>query len=382
MYQCPECALKLTKQEKNDIPYWGCRNCQGHLISFPVLRKVIGETETQALWDMSSSLISIKRPCPSCTKILTPILHLENDINLEVDICRRCRLLWLDQGEIIDFENIKDSRKKVNLTPEEMKDYANSLAQMQSDVEKSKNAHESFVSNKGPEELWKWLPALVGLPVEIKPSLVQILPIISYFLTALAVCVFILTSNEGLIEVVTNWGFVPADPFRASGMTLISSFFLHIGFFHILGNMYFLMTFGDDVEQDIGSLSYLWLVLLSHIGGVFTHMFFVGAAPTPLVGASAGVFGVMAYYMVRFPHTKVGVLFLFVVFPVWLRFSAKWLFIIKIGYEFLIISLINSPNASGVAHAAHFGGALVGIFWGLSENYNENKIKPSSINKF
>lgn len=337
------------------------------MINFNPLKKLIGIDDFSQLLKASESAPKAKRFCPSCDKNLQSIIHLEDQIHVELDVCRPCQLLWLDQGEIVDFKNLKASRLKVKMSPDDVAKYAETLeSAINNDID------NVFFSRTGPSQSWKWLPALVGLPIEMKPSILKIFPVVSYFLSALVITIFLITRDAGLSETAATWGFVPADPLRHLGLTFLSSFFLHIGFLHILGNLYFLITFGDDVEQDIGGFSYLSLIFLSHIGGVILHALMVGAAPTPLVGASAGVFGVLAYYMVRFPNTKVGVLFLFIIIPYWIRISAKWLFLLKIVYEVAVIALFQSATGrGGIAHAAHLGGALIGLVFALYMNQKE-----------
>ncbi len=347
--------------------YYGCTNCAGHMIHFNPLKKLIGETDFAELLKVSEHAPKALRPCPSCDKKLRALVHTEGQLHMELDVCMTCQLLWLDQGEIIDFKNLKASRLKVQMSPARLESYNEDLKTTLQD-----DPDNVFFSDVGPSQSWKWLPALVGLPIEMKPSLLKIVPIITYFLSALVMAIFLASRDWGIDQTALAWGFVPAEPFRNLGLTFLSSFFLHIGFLHILGNLYFLMTFGDDVEQDIGGFTYLCLIFFAHIGGVVLHALLVGAVPTPLVGASAGVFGVLSYYMVRFPNTKVGVLFLLVIFPYWIRIAAKWLFLLKIAYEIAIIAFFNNANGSGgVAHAAHLGGAIVGIVFALFQNQKE-----------
>ncbi len=370
MYQCPECVLKLKKQQVDDKVYWGCTNCSGHMVGMSALKKLIGEPNVRNLWLQSGHAKAEGRPCPSCSLSLRPVIH-GTDVPVEVDVCRTCHILWLDQGEIVDFSKLKESRKKVQKTPQQMREYAIALTELTAESQRPVEAE--FISQTGPEESWKWLPAIAGLPVEMNRPALRDYPLLTWLVVFMGVAAFVLTHNSA--TAINTFGFVPELPWRFSGLTWFTSFFMHAGIFHLIGNMYFLTVFGDDVEDDIGSLPFLLLLFASHFAGLALQWSFTGASNVPVVGASAGVFGILAYYMLRFPHTKVGVLYLFFFRPHWLRFSAKVLFVLKIGWEVIMIWLLQrSPALGGIAHAAHIGGALIGALAALLMNRDRSHI--------
>src|SRR6266508_47109 len=109
---------------------------------------------------------------------------------------------------------------------------------------------------------------------------------------------------------IAAYGMVP-DEFRWS--TLITSMFLHGGWMHLLGNMWFLWIFGDNIEDILGHGKYLLFYLVC---GVAVAQFIVDpSSRIPTVGASGAIAGVMGGYMVKFPHSRIHTLvfiFLFI----------------------------------------------------------------------
>jgi membrane associated rhomboid family serine protease len=140
---------------------------------------------------------------------------------------------------------------------------------------------------------------------------------------------------------------------------LITFQFMHGGFLHILGNMLGLYFFGRAVEEMLGPRGMLKLYLLSGTLGGLCHVALCLAFPAyfyqGVVGASAGVFGLIAAFAVSAPEQPITMLVYFF-FPV--TFKAKWFLIIE---AVLAVGGLFMPGAGGVAHGAHLGGMLTGI---------------------
>lgn len=140
---------------------------------------------------------------------------------------------------------------------------------------------------------------------------------------------------------------------------LVTYQFLHGGFLHVLLNCWALFVFGREVEMAIGRKPFLALYLLSGVVGGLLQVFYTLPWPShfgiPTVGASAGVFGLVAAFASLFPNRTLTILLFFVI-P--LRIRAKNLLVIS---GLIAIFGILFPGGS-VAHAAHLGGMLVGMF--------------------
>lgn len=192
----------------------------------------------------------------------------------------------------------------------------------------------------------------------------QSTPLVTMLLIALNVAVFIyqLTLDPfSLNEFLRAWGTVPRN-FEIS--SLLTSMFLHGGWMHLLGNVWFLWVFGDNIEDILGRGKYLAFYLLCGAIGGIAHVLSSPASALPAIGASGAISGVMGAYMLRFPHSRVKTLIVFVIFITTIEVPA----LLMIGYWF-VMQLFSgvghlamaSGDQGGTAWFAHIGGFLAGI---------------------
>jgi membrane associated rhomboid family serine protease len=160
---------------------------------------------------------------------------------------------------------------------------------------------------------------------------------------------------------ITSFGLVP-DRFHFANV--LTSMFLHGGWMHVLGNMWFLWIFGDNIEDILGHAKYLLFYLLCGIGAAMTQVYFSPDSRVPMVGASGAIAGVMGAYMMKFPHSRINTLIFLAFFITTVEVPA-WVMLI---YWFFIqlISGVGSVGYSqvsqgGTAFLAHVGGFLAGI---------------------
>lgn len=140
--------------------------------------------------------------------------------------------------------------------------------------------------------------------------------------------------------------------------TIVTSMFLHGGWFHLLGNMWFLWVFGNNVEDAMGHLRFAAFYLLCGIAAALAQVTVEPGSPVPMVGASGAISGVMGAYAMLYPrvriHTLVVLVILFfrVAVPAW----------VMLGYWFLLQLLSTGMGqVGGVAFWAHIGGFLAGV---------------------
>lgn len=154
------------------------------------------------------------------------------------------------------------------------------------------------------------------------------------------------------------------DAFSLSSIDLITSMFLHGGWIHLIGNMWFLWIFGDNVEDVLGHLRFLFFYLCCGVAGSLTHVFFNPTSSIPSIGASGAIAGVLGAYLISFPFARVLTLVpLFLFWPI-VELPA----ILVLGFWFLV-QLLNGTaaldprisTAYPVAWWAHIGGFLCGI---------------------
>ncbi len=160
-----------------------------------------------------------------------------------------------------------------------------------------------------------------------------------------------------------SFGLVPANVFHQP-YTLLSHMFLHGSWLHIIGNMWFLWVFGDNVEDKLGKIRYLMLYFISGLGAAVIQMmvsFILGGADIPMVGASGAISGVLGAYLWLFPHARILALVPIFIFFTFMELPATLFIGMWIFFQ-VINGLLTLPFAhmGGVAWFAHIGGFFVG----------------------
>src|SRR4030095_6138117 len=110
---------------------------------------------------------------------------------------------------------------------------------------------------------------------------------------------------------VQAFGFIPTEAWRYGGLTILTSFFLHGSILHLIGNLYFFLIFGDDVEDYLGRWRYVLVILTATVLGDIVHLLANANSTVPAIGASGGISGVIVFYALQFPRARVGILFRF-----------------------------------------------------------------------
>ncbi len=203
----------------------------------------------------------------------------------------------------------------------------------------------------------------------------QSFPAVTVGLICVNAIVFIVELNldpRGLDQLFRLWGIVPLrfthPRLDVNYLTLLSSIFLHGGWMHVIGNMWSLWIFGDNVEDRMGRVGFLTFYILSGLAAGIVHIATNPTSPVPTVGASGAIAGVMGAYLLLFPYSRVVTIIPIFIFFQLIEVPA----IIFLGIWFAIqlfsgtVSLATSgPNAGGVAWWAHIGGFVIGVLWAL-----------------
>jgi membrane associated rhomboid family serine protease len=141
---------------------------------------------------------------------------------------------------------------------------------------------------------------------------------------------------------------------------IFTSMFLHGGWMHILGNMWFLWIFGNNVEDAMGRLRFAVFYLATGVTAALTQVALTPDSVVPMVGASGAISGVMGGYIVLYPRVRV-----FMIVPIgFILTSFAWPAWMMLGYWF-VLQLVSGLTAigregGGVAFWAHFGGFVAG----------------------
>jgi membrane associated rhomboid family serine protease/Zn-finger nucleic acid-binding protein len=323
------------------------------------LRKAIPPETVNTLWQLArTGEFPRKRLCPGCDRPMTEVPVPVESGGQWLDVCTRCLFVWFDPGE---YEALPQVEESASVSPDQRLplEAREKMALMKLDTMREQEADSAL-----PSEWWKQVLAFLGMPIEYNTRPLARTPWLTWLTAAVIVAVSVLAFMD-LERAVAAFGLIPAEFGRLGGLTLLTSFFLHGGIFHLLGNVYFLLVFGDNVEDDLGKGRFLLLLLLSTLVGDACHVLAQPHSTMPCVGASGGISGVIAYYALKFPQAKVGILFRYFVYFKWVRFSALAMFGIWIVLQ-IFGAWTQLAGVSNVAALAHLGGAAVGFFFWLA----------------
>lgn len=199
------------------------------------------------------------------------------------------------------------------------------------------------------------------MPLGDDNSLRKTMPVVTYILIILNILFFLIELSGGE-EFIERWAFIP-QRFSTGPLgnfpTIFTSMFMHGGWLHLASNMLYLWIFGDNVEDQLGKVKYLFLYILSGVAATFAQYVFFSDSSLPNVGASGAISGVLGAYILFFPGQKVNVLLgqSIVAMPS----------LLVIGFWFLLQlvsgagSLSSTQDTGGVAYMAHIGGFVAGL---------------------
>ena len=197
------------------------------------------------------------------------------------------------------------------------------------------------------------------------------IPVVTYILMGINLLIFVLQIQIGFNNEVFfySYGLVPAKytvPEMARHFSpgnqffsIFSYMFLHGGFLHFIGNMWFLYIFGDNVEDHFGALRFLGFYLICGIISGLFHFILNPVSMVPTIGASGAIAGVMGAYFLLYPKSRILTIIPIIIFPWFVEIPA----FIFLGIWFFIqfINAAGSSAGSGIAWWAHIGGFVAGL---------------------
>lgn len=198
-------------------------------------------------------------------------------------------------------------------------------------------------------------------------------PVVNWTIIAINLLVFFYglgLSRQQLEDVYFNYGVIPSEvfhliqtgaPLEPLFLPFLSAMFLHGGWFHVIGNMWYLWIFGDNVEDRLGHFRYLLFYLVAGIIGSIAHIFTNPTSPVPVIGASGAIAGVLGGYFISFPRSRVLALvpvffFLTLMEVPAVIYLALW-FVLQLFNGTLSLGGVANP----VAWWAHIGGFVAGM---------------------
>lgn len=213
-------------------------------------------------------------------------------------------------------------------------------------------------------------------------------PVVTIMLIVANILVFLYQMSIGLGTSAFQYGLIPAELVHHANyayggrgtelppgvgvynldpawLTVFSSMFMHGSFMHILGNMWYLWIFGNNVEDAMGKGRFLAFYLLSGIAAAALQIVLGPSSHIPMVGASGAIAGVLGAYLLLYPGSRV--LSLIPLGFVWFtREIPAW---VVLGFWFVLqlisgLGAIGMQQSGGVAYAAHVGGFIFGLLFG------------------
>ncbi len=351
MIVCPRCAHPLEARKTEHGRAWFCGGCRGNAVLLPVIRR-LNQTVAEDLWRNVASAAVGKVACPFCRTSMQ-VIHAAGR-RPEVDFCKACLAVWCDAGE---REAMSQPPRASEAVPEDARaDYGRMLAEQ---VRRRQEVASYGTGTLPPDDGWKALFGYLGLPVVESHRAVRVRPWMTWTLALVLLGVHVLVMGD-LHTTLSSWGFVPAEWLRHGGLTLFTHAFLHVGWAHLLSNLYFLMLVGDVAEAELGRWRMAAILLAAILFDVVVELMLMGGSTRPRVGASGWISALIAFFVVTHPWAQICVNFRLLW---WLRMPA-WGALVIWGLLQVGLSIEMMSGYGRVNGVAHLAGAVMGLMAG------------------
>jgi len=354
---CPSCGAALVAERRAPGIVQRCGACGGFGLTIEALRNERGAGAAAALWtSVVRAPRNSPRRCPSCGAPCAAVRTPRSGGAATVEACPSCRLLWFDR-EDGELPAARAASPHAFIGKAPSRRLAEAIA-----GSAARSAPEDAVRGE-PEHWWQWLAGWFGLPLLFdedgagRPAWIARI----FALACVAAGVAALVGPSGLVG---RMAFDFDEPLRAGGLTIVSSAFAHVGPFHLLANLWFLLLIGGAAERDLGRGRFVLLLASAHVCGLLGLA--CAGAQGRVAGASGAIAGAIAYFGLRFPRRRIGVLLQFFFRPIcWIAFPAVvWLGLWFVGQ--LCGALFLAESGPPIAYAGHLGGAAAGaVAWAL-----------------
>jgi len=333
MKSCPRCTYPLQEITHKEIELDHCQRCGGTYLEPEGAPELFGPFVDPAVWaesEISKDMGRWQLYCPTDGSALEVYEVEYGEESVEIDLCPKCRGIWLDREEGLALRDIVMSAGQ---------DETSGIAAK--DARTGPIGYIFQLISQFPLEIWN--------PIHHRPRA-------TLALIGLMGAIFLVQAANNFGSATVRFALVPAQILLGHSLwTLLTSMFLHAGILHFVGNAYYLYVFGDNVEDHLGSRFFLALYFTSGLAGALLQVATQGDPQIPIIGASAGVAGVMAAYLVIFPRVKIYQMFRIVRF----RVRVIWFLVLWVGW-----------NAAGaiigggeIAWMAHIGGFMAGALF-------------------
>jgi membrane associated rhomboid family serine protease/Zn-finger nucleic acid-binding protein len=374
MLPCPRCQVPLQTHVAHGAVHYVCPKCGGRAGNLALLRRTLPPEFVNRLWRSVREAHPTEHHgvlrCPSCkSRMHASALQDKDGVELQLDTCRVCQIVWLDGDEIARLPQAEPFVPKQDPSGRLSPEAAEALAPILMEHERHRGEAAWGTSGSpvddAPDNPLHALLTYLGFPLEENAPHIRSRPYITWTVAALCALVTLGAMLAGVLdEAVKQHGFMPADPLRNNGGTLLTSFFLHGGILHLVFNLWFLVLAGDNSEDLLGAGRYLVLLAGGALLALATHAFFDPRPHIPVVGASGGISALLAFYTLALPRVRLVLCLRLGWYPLWLRMSATAAMALWVAAQ-LVGTLMQLAGHGNVSSLAHLGGAVAGVAMGL-----------------
>ena len=289
---CPVCNTPLLETRSTRAVMWTCPTCRGRAIGVSLLRRATEGRWAGELWQQALAASSRgERLCPSCRTAMVDVT--------DVEICKGCQLVWFDAA---DFEAAPflPERGARTLPEEALEKIARTQAALIAADYKVRFGQTMALADALP-----LVPGVMGLPIEEEVRGLHRYPWVTWALTIVVALVGFWSVAEP--DSARRFALVATDVDRSSGATLVAALFVHATVFQLVTNAYFLLLFGDNVEDFLGPLMFMVLFVTGGLIGNVLHVVLAADSATPLLGASGAISAIVVFYACKFPNVQLRV---------------------------------------------------------------------------
>ena len=310
-----------------------------------VLRRTTDKHWVNDLW-LGASEGRSGASCPSCRR---PMARSSAG-GLDLEVCKGCQVVWFDPGEA-DRAPTLPQRGARTLPQDALERIAHHQA---SAIAAEYN--QRYGKQMTVDEALPLVPGLVGLPLEAEQRALQRHPVATWVVAAILVGLGLWSLASP--DAASRFGLLATNIDRLGGATFLTALFVHATLFQFATNAYFLMFFGDNVEDYLGPATFLLLLLTGGLAGNVLHALLASDSSSVLMGASGSISAVVVFYAFRFPSAQLR----FVRLARWhtMPASAGLLF-------WFLTKLVSTQGLFGRAEPSvwpYVGGAAAGlVFW-------------------
>ena len=358
--KCPSCSNKLREVKSKTALVDVCLDCKGiwfdsgEFVDFvrnlteseKISPEEVRLFEPRTVHTLKTVKESLKL-CPRCNLAMKRF-NYSYDSNVFLDKCPNCKGIWTDGGEVQQVAGYLKDDPRIKTIGKDLAEHRQNLEDLKS---------------------WGGFGKALGMPVSpfilFMPRIILPLsdenprerfPILTISIITLCIAIYI-----GQVKFIDDihtffyfYGFVPKYFFDIG---LFSSMFLHGDTLHLIGNMFFLWIFGDNVEDRFSRLGYIVFYVSCGLTASLLHTVFNFNSPIPAVGASGAISGVMGAYLIFYPKAKINMLFIYRV----VRVNASIYLAIWFIFQLMFALTTFGANAgTGIAWFAHIGGFVFG----------------------